>query len=255
MGALDEVDLSLSLSREDEERELKETGRRLAQLRLTLGGLIGERQLGPPLCVAFEGWDAAGKGGAIKRLVAPLDPRHVRVAQFAAPSKDELRHHFLHRFWAPLPGWGGMSVYDRTWYGRVLVERVEGYATEEEWRRAYEEIVAFERMLVAEGTILVKIWLQISAEEQRKRFEARAGDTLKAWKLTDDDWRNRKRRPDYEAAVEEMVAQTSSDEAPWHLVSAESKRYARVAVMRLVIESIEAGMRRAGQQPPDPVDG
>ena len=109
--------------------ELKKLGRRLAQLRLTLGGLIGQRQLGPPLFVAFEGWDAGGKGGAIKRLVAPLDPRHVRVAQFSAPDADEKRHHFLHRFWAPLPGWGGMSVYDRTWYGRVLVERVEGYAT------------------------------------------------------------------------------------------------------------------------------
>jgi polyphosphate kinase 2 (PPK2 family) len=254
MGALDEVDLGLSLSREEEERELKKAGRRFAQLRLTLGGLIGPRQLGPPLCVAFEGWDAAGKGGSIKRLVAPLDPRHVRIAQFAAPSEAELRHHFLHRFWPPLPGWGGMSVYDRTWYGRVLVERVEGYASEEEWRRAYEEIVQFERMLAAEGVVLVKVWLHISDEEQLRRFEARAEDPLKAWKLTEDDWRNRSRRPDYEAAVEEMVAKTSTEEAPWHLVSAESKRYARVAVVRLVIESIEAGMRRVGQEPPAPVE-
>ncbi|MGD9736326.1 MAG: polyphosphate kinase 2 family protein [Solirubrobacterales bacterium] len=255
MGALDDVDLSLSLSREEEERGLQEAGRRLAQLRLTLGGLIGPRQLGPPLCVAFEGWDASGKGGAIKRLVAPLDPRHVRVAQFAAPTESERRHHFLHRFWPALPGWGGMSVYDRSWYGRVLVERVESYASEEEWRRAYGEIAAFERMLVAEGTVLVKLWLHISAAEQLKRFEARAEDPLKTWKLTADDWRNRARRPEYEAAVEEMVARTSTAEAPWHLVSAESKRYARVAVMRLVIESIEAGMRRVGQEPPEPVDG
>src|ERR1700742_2833852 len=164
MGMLGEVDLGLSLSREEEEKELKRAGRRLAQLRLTLGGLIGQRKLGPPLCVAFEGWDASGKGGAIKRLVAPLDPRHVRVAQFAAPSEDELRHHFLHRFWAPLPGWGGMTVYDRTWYGRVLVERVEEYASEEQWQRAYEEIVQFERGLVEEGTVLVKIWLHVSSE-------------------------------------------------------------------------------------------
>ncbi|MBS1880833.1 MAG: UDP-galactose-lipid carrier transferase [Actinobacteria bacterium] len=254
MGALDDVDLDLSLSREDEEGELKECGRRLAQLRLTLGGLIGARRLGPPLLVAFEGWDAAGKGGSIKRLVAPLDPRHVRVVQFAAPSDDERRHHFLHRFWAPLPGWGGMSVYDRTWYGRVLVERVEGFATEAEWRRAYREIVEFERMLVAEGTVLVKLWLQISAAEQLRRFEERADDPLKTWKLTEEDWRNRSRRADYEAAVEEMVAETGSEEAPWHLVSAESKRYARVAVMRQVIESIEAGMRRVGQEPPAAVD-
>lgn len=253
MGALDEVDLGLSLSREEEAEELKQAGRRLSQLRLTLGGLIGPRKLGPPLCVAFEGWDASGKGGAIKRLVAPLDPRHVRVAQFAAPSADERRHHFLHRFWPALPGWGGMTVYDRTWYGRVLVERVEEYASEETWRRAYEEIVQFERTLVEEGTVLVKVWLHVSSEEQLKRFEARAEDLLKAWKLTDDDWRNRARREDYEAAVEEMVARTSSEEAPWHLVSAESKRYARVAVMRLVIEAIEAGMRRVGQEPPEPV--
>jgi polyphosphate kinase 2 (PPK2 family) len=254
MGALDQVDLGLSLSREEEEKELKKEGRRLAQLRLTLGGLIGPRRLGPPLVVAFEGWDAAGKGGSIKRLVAPLDPRHVRVAQFAAPSEDERRHHFLHRFWPALPGWGGMSVYDRTWYGRVLVERVEGYATEAEWRRAYDEIAGFERMLFEEGTVLVKIWLHLSAEEQLRRFEARAEDPLKTWKLTEDDWRNRSRRSDYEAAVEEMVAKTSAEQARWHLVSAESKRYARVAVLRLVNESIEAGMRRVGQEPPAPVD-
>jgi len=123
MGHLDEVDLSLSLSSREEERELKAAWKRLSQLRLTLGGLIGEKALGPPLCVVFEGWDASGKGGAIKRLTAPLDPRHVRVAQFAAPSADELRHHFLHRFWPALPGWGGMTVFDRSWYGRVLVER------------------------------------------------------------------------------------------------------------------------------------
>ena len=253
MGALDEVDLSLSLSKEKQEKELKKLGGRLAQLRLTLGGLIGEGRLGPPLVVAFEGWDAAGKGGAIKRLVAPLDPRHVRIAQFAAPSADERRHHFLHRFWPALPGWGGMTVFDRTWYGRVLVERVEGYATAEEWQRAYGEIVEFERSLVAEGAIVVKIWLQISPEEQLKPFEARAEDPLKSWKLTDDDWRNRSRRPDYEAAVEEMVARTSIEEAPWELVSAESKHYARVAVVRTVIERIEAGMRGEGQEPPRPV--
>jgi polyphosphate kinase 2 (PPK2 family) len=253
MSALDEVDLSLSLSREDEEKELKRLGARFSQLRLTLGGLIGERRLGPPLCVAFEGWDAAGKGGAIKRLVGPLDPRHVRVAQFAAPSADEQRHHFLHRFWSALPGWGGMSVYDRTWYGRVLVERVEGYASEEEWQRAYGEIVEFERSLAAEGTILVKFWLQISSDEQLKRFEARAENPLKAWKLTEDDWRNRGRRDDYEAAVEEMVERTSTDEAPWELVAAESKRYARVAVLRTVIARVEEGMRDAGLAIPDPV--
>jgi polyphosphate kinase 2 (PPK2 family) len=250
MGVLDEVDLTLSLDRGEEERELKAAWKRLAQLRLTLGGLIGEKRLGPPLCVVFEGWDASGKGGAIKRLVAPLDPRHVRVVQFAAPSADEKRHHFLARFWPALPGWGGMAVYDRSWYGRVLVERVEELASAEQWRRAYEEIEAFERALAEEGTILVKLWLHISAEEQLMRFEQRDADPLKAWKLTPEDWRNRERRDDYVEAVEEMIARTDRPHARWHAVSAESKRYARVRVIRIVNEEIEAGMRRWGQEPP-----
>jgi polyphosphate kinase 2 (PPK2 family) len=252
MGHLDEVDLSLALSREEEERQLKDAGKRLAQLRLTLGGLIGPKELGPPLCVVFEGWDASGKGGAIKRLVAPLDPRHVRVAQFAAPSPDEARHHFLHRFWPALPGWGGMAVYDRSWYGRVLVERVEGFATPEQWRRGFEEIVAFEHGLAEEGAIIVKFWLHISPKEQLKRFESRAADPLKTWKLTAEDWENREKRPQYEEAVEEMLDRTDRRRARWHLIAAESKRYARVAVLREVIEEIEAGMRRWGQEPPPP---
>lgn len=252
MGRLDDVDLSPSLSREEEERGLKEEGKRLAQLRLTLAGLIGDRRLGPPLVVVFEGWDASGKGGAIKRLVAPLDPRHVRVAQFAAPSDDEKRHHFLGRFWPALPGWGGMTVFDRSWYGRVLVERVEGFASDEQWRRAYEEIDGFERTLAEEGAIVVKLWLHISSAEQLRRFEARAEDPLKTWKLTEDDWRNREKRPQYEAAVEEMLERTDRPHAPWRVVAAESKRFARVEAIRLVNREIEEGMRRAGQEPPPP---
>jgi polyphosphate kinase 2 (PPK2 family) len=250
MGRLDDVDLSLSLDRHEEERELKALGDRLAQLRLTLGGLIGDCKLGPPLIVVFEGWDASGKGGAIKRLVAPLDPRHVRVSQFAAPTADEKRHHFLGRFWPALPGWGGMTVFDRSWYGRVLVERVEGFATEEQWRRAYDEINAFEGTLAHEGAIIVKFWLHVSPEEQLKRFEARAKDPLKSWKLTDEDWRNREKRPQYEAAVEEMLEKTDHPHARWHPIPAESKRYARVTVTKLLIEEIEAGMGRWGQAPP-----
>src|SRR5215212_1188926 len=141
VGRLDDLDLNLKLSREQEAAQLGAAQTRLLQLRLVLGGLIGDGQIGPPLCVVFEGWDASGKGGAIKRLVGPLDPRHVRVTQFAAPTYDEKRHHFLWRFWRVLPGWGGMAVLDRSWYGRVLVERVEGFATEDQWMRAYEEIV------------------------------------------------------------------------------------------------------------------
>jgi polyphosphate kinase 2 (PPK2 family) len=250
MGRLDEVDLSQDLSKQEEEEGLKREGERLAQLRLTLGGLIGECRVGPPLIVVFEGWDASGKGGAIKRLVAPLDPRHVRVAQFVAPTADEKRHHFLGRFWPALPGWGGMTVFDRSWYGRVLVERVEGFASEEQWGRAYGEIDDFERTLADEGAIIVKLWLHVSAEEQLKRFEAREKDPLKSWKLTEEDWRNRERRPQYEAAVEEMLQRTDREHAPWRVIAAESKRFARVDAIRVVNEEIERGMRRAGQEPP-----
>jgi polyphosphate kinase 2 (PPK2 family) len=243
VGALDELDLSLKLSREEEAERLAVAQRRLLELRLVLGGLIGDR-LGPPLCVLLEGWDASGKGGAITRLVAPLDPRHVRVKQFAAPTHDEKRHHWLRRFWPALPGWGGMAVLDRSWYGRVLVERVEGFASESAWQRAYEEIRDFEHSLVAEGMVLVKLWLHVSDEEQLKRFKAREKDPLKAWKLTDEDWRNREKRAQYVEAVEDMVRETSTGFAPWTLVEAESKRYARVKVIETVIAAAEEGLRR-----------
>jgi AMP-polyphosphate phosphotransferase len=189
--------------------------------------------------VLLEGGDASGKGGAIKRLTAPLDLRHVRVAQFSAPTPDEKRHHFLWRFWSDLPGWGGMAVFDRTWYGRVLVERVEGFASDEEWERAYGEIVEFERMNATEGMVFVKFWLQVSPEEQLKRFRKREKDPLKAWKLTDEDWRNREKRPAYEQAVEAMLERTDHEGGPWTLVEGDSKRWARVKVIETVIAAME----------------
>ena len=255
MGRLDELDLSKSLTRKEESRGLDRAWERLTQLRLTLGGQVGDRKLGPPILAMFEGWDASGKGGAIKRLVAPLDPRHVRVVQFAAPTPDERRHHFLWRFWPVLPGWGGMAVFDRSWYGRVLVERVEGLATREQWLRAYDEINDFERTLADEGMVLVKIWLHVSEDEQLRRFKRRQKDPLKAWKLTDEDWRNREKRADYEQAVEDMVARTDQSYAPWHLIEGDSKRYARVKVVQTVIERIEHGMVESGMTPPPPLDG
>jgi AMP-polyphosphate phosphotransferase len=250
MGRLDELDLSLNLPREEAERRLVAAQERLLALRLVLGGLVGERGIGPPVCALFEGWDASGKGGAIRRLVERLDPRHVRVVQYAAPTYDEKRHHWLSRFWPALPGWGGMAVLDRSWYGRVLVERVEGFASEDEWRRAYREIDACERTLADEGAILIKFWLHISSKEQLKRFEARERDPLKRWKLTDEDWRNRKKRKAYRRAIEDMVQRTSTEWAPWHLVEAESKRFARVKVVETVNAAIEDGMRRHGIDPP-----
>ena len=241
MGRLDEVDLTLRLTRKEEAKELAAQQERLLRLRLALGGQIGG-EIGPPLCVVFEGWDASGKGGAIKRLVDHLDPRHVRVSQFAAPTYDEKRHHFLWRFWPVLPGWGGMAVFDRSWYGRVLVERVEGFATDEQWQRAYEEIVGFESTLVAEGMILAKFWMHLSPEEQGRRFDRRKDDPLKSWKLTDEDWRNREKHDQYVAAVEDMLTRTDHPAAPWHVVPAEDKRYARVTVVRQVCEAIEAAV-------------
>jgi AMP-polyphosphate phosphotransferase len=187
MARLSKVDLSAKLSKKKGEARLEAAQLRLLRLRLLLGGQLADHRIGPPLCAVFEGWDASGKGGAIKRLVAPLDPRHVRVAQFAAPTYDEKRHHFLWRFWPVLPGWGGMAVLDRSWYGRVLVERVEGFATKEQWSRAYDEIVEFEQTLIAEGMILVKFWMHVSDEEQLRRFQGRATDPLRSWKLTDED--------------------------------------------------------------------
>jgi polyphosphate kinase 2 (PPK2 family) len=243
---LADVDLTDTLKRKQAGRRLAAAQTRLLQLRLLLGGQGGEHRLGPPLCVVFEGWDASGKGGALKRLVEPLDPRHVRVAQFAAPTPDEKRHHFLWRFWPVLPGWGGMTVLDRSWYGRVLVERVEGLATEEQWERAYDEIVAFERTLAAEGMLLVKFWMHVSDEEQLRRFEARRDDPLKAWKLTEDDWRNRAKRAEYEAAVEQMLDRTDSPHAPWHVVPADDKRTARVVVVETVCTVVEAMLHQQG---------
>jgi polyphosphate kinase 2 (PPK2 family) len=255
MGRLDDVDLSKTLSGKEEKEGLDRAQRRLAELRLTLGGQIGPKKLGPPVTVVFEGWDASGKGGAIKRLVYPLDPRHVRVTQFAAPTPDEKRHHFLWRFWPKLPGWGGMAVYDRSWYGRVLVERVEDFAVREEWLRAYEEINNFEGSLVNEGMVLIKLWMHISEEEQLKRFKKREKNPLKQWKLTDDDWRNRKKREDYVEAVEDMLARTDQEpSARWHVIEGDSKKYARVKVIETVIADIEDGMRRHDMEPPERED-
>lgn len=254
MGRLDQVDLSHRLDRPEADHRLSEAQQRLLQLRLHLGGLLGDGELGPPVCVLFEGWDASGKGGCIKRLVARLDPRHVRVVQYAAPDADELRHHWLARFWPALPGWGGMAVLDRSWYGRVLVERVEAIAAEHEWRRAYDEIVAFEHMLTVEGTLLIKFWLHISPDEQLRRFERRAESPLKRWKLTDADWRNRRRWDDYAQAVEDMLTRTDTAAAPWHVIPANSKRYARARVVETTNDLIESAMRRHGLEPPEPLD-
>ena len=251
------LDMTLKLSGSEQDERLEAGGARLTQLRLALGGMHpfgdGTCRLGPPVMLVFEGWDASGKGGAIKRLTSPLDPRHVRYVSYSAPTPDEKRHHYLHRFAPAIPGWGGMTVVDRSWYGRVLVERVEGFATEAEWQRAYDEINGFESTLAADGMILGKFWLEVTDEEQLKRFEKRRDDPLKTYKLTEEDWRNRKARPAYEAAVDEMLTRTDTGWAPWIVVEGDSKKWARVKVLETTIELIENGLRGNGFEPPEPL--
>jgi AMP-polyphosphate phosphotransferase len=243
---LEDADLSARMSKDEEAKRLRKAQLRILHLRLINGGQLSGGKLGPPVCIVFEGWDAAGKGGAIKRLVEPLDPRHVHIAPFAAPTPDELRHHFLWRFWPPLPGWGGMTIFDRSWYGRVLVERVEDLATEVQWRRAYDEINDFEHSLAEEGMVVIKLWMHMSHEEQLRRFERRRDDPLKSWKLTAEDWRNREKRPQYNEAVSDMLRLTSGRLAPWDVISSESKRNGRVEVIETVIRHMEEGMVRWG---------
>lgn len=246
MTRLDDLDLSPALARKEYQERLLAAQRRWLQLRLHLGGEMGSGEFGPGVMAIFEGADAAGKGGAIKRLVEPLDPRHYRVTSFAKPTADEKRHPFLWRFFPEVPGLGGMTVLDRSWYGRVLVERVERFATDEEWGRAFDEIVAFEQMLVHEGVIVLKFWLHVSPDEQLRRFRDRESDPLRRWKITDEDWRNRKKTDRYAVAAEEMFQRTDHELAPWDIVSGEQKRYGRVAVIETVIRRVEDGMKRWG---------
>jgi AMP-polyphosphate phosphotransferase len=191
-----------------------------------------------PVIMLFEGWDAAGKGGAIKRVTERLDPRGYVVYSIAAPQGDDATHHYLWRFWRRLPEAGQIAIFDRTWYGRVMVERIEGFCTEPEWQRAYREINEFERQIVDFGIILFKFWLHISAEEQLRRFEERSGDALKKWKLTDEDWRNREKWGQYEAAVNDMLQKTSTVTAPWTVVEGNDKWYARTKVLKTLVDKL-----------------
>ena len=240
MGRLDDLDLSLRLSRKEQKDRLEAGYERITELRLELGGRLGGPELGPPIVVLFEGWDASGKGGAIKRLVSPLDQRHVRVAQFSAPTTDEQRHHFLWRFW---PGLG--------WHDRVRSQLVRaGAGRARRGLRDPRRMAPGLRRDHRVRAVDLPFWMHISSDEQLKRFERRERKPLKRWKLTDEDWRNREKRPAYSDAVEEMLERTDHPEAHWHLVEGDSKRYARVKVLETVIAEIEAGMRDHGTRPP-----
>ena len=233
---LKNVDLSLSVSREDYKVKLDELQEEIREL----AHQIYERRV--PVVVVYEGWDAAGKGGNIKRLTQSMDPRGYEVIPVGAPAGIEKRYHYLWRFWQAIPKAGHVGIFDRSWYGRVLVERVEGFCTETEWRRAYREINEFESQLINFGTVLIKFWLQIDKDEQLRRFEARKADPHKKWKITDEDWRNRDKWGEYQEAVRDMLIQTSTETAPWTVVESNSKHYARLKALRTVVTSIRQAL-------------
>jgi len=235
-GMLASLDLEAALPKAEYKPRLYELQTQLREL----GRRCREREVGS--AVVFEGWDASGKGGVIRRITRALDVQDYRVLPIAAPTTEELAHHYLWRFWRRLPRAGRMLICDRSWYGRVLVERVEGLAQPHEWSRAYDEINDFEEQLVGHGMPVVKFWLHIDPDTQLARFDAREQTPYKKYKLTDEDHRNRERRPDYEAAVEEMVARTSTDLAPWQLVPANDKRAARIQVLETVCAALEAAL-------------
>ncbi len=231
---LDRVDLGQRLTRQAYTRERDRLQRRLCRIEHEMYA----RRV--PAAIVYEGWDAAGKGGNIKRLTRELDPRGYEVLPFAAPTREELDHHYLWRFWKEVPKAGHLTIFDRSWYGRVLVERVEGFCTEAEWRRAYDEINEFERSLADAGTVIVKFWIHIDKHEQLRRFHERETVVHKQWKLTDEDWRNRKKWPLYHQAVDEMIRRTSTAVAPWTVIAGNDKYVARVQALRTVVAAIEA---------------
>ena len=230
------LDLSKKLSDRQYDRDLEKYRGELVQL--TRRKAFGERSL----ILVFEGVDAAGKGGAIRRVTSALDARQYETVSVAAPTEEERAHPYLWRFWQHVPPFGGIAIFDRSWYGRVLVERVEGYCTVEDWMRAYDEINQFEEQLSDDGAVIVKFWLQISKREQLRRFRAREKVAFKQFKITPDDWRNRKKWDAYEKAICDMVDRTSTEIAPWTLVEAEDKRYARVKVLKTIVKRLEAAL-------------
>ncbi len=238
MPKLEDIDLSnKSLDEEDYKKKLKKEQERLSELH----NRIYRKKV--PVVIVYEGWDAAGKGGNIKRVSEALDPRGYQVIPVAVPSREEKNRHYLWRFWRNLPLDGHIAIFDRSWYGRVMVERIEGFCTAEDWQRAYQEINEFERQLCDWGAIVIKFWLQIDKDEQLRRFQDRKNTPSKQWKITDEDWRNREKWPQYETAVNDMFQYTSTDFAPWHIIEANDKKYARVKTLKIINQLIEKRLR------------
>ncbi len=230
---LEKVDLSLEIDKDEYEEKLPELQLKLLRLQQE----IKEKRV--PVLIAYEGWDASGKGGSILRITQTLDPRGYSVYPIGAPTDLEKSHHYLWRFWTRIPCSGEICIFDRSWYGRVLVERVEKFTDKDDWKRAYREIMDFERTLVDSGMVVVKFWMHVSKEEQLRRFKERESDPFKKWKIGPDDWRNREKWDAYLEAAEDMFDKVSASAAPWHIVAAESKHYARINTIKTVIEAIE----------------
>ncbi len=232
-GVLSGVDLSKALTREEYKEKLDKLQKRLEILHSDI------YRLRIPVVLGFEGWDAGGKGGAIKRLTSHLDPRGYQVCPTASPNDIERKHHYLWRFWNKVPKAGHVAIFDRTWYGRVMVERIEGFCTEDDWKRAYQEINEMEAHMANAGAVVLKFWLHIDKDEQERRFKERMEIPEKQWKITDEDWRNREKWDQYEIAVNEMLVRTSTTYAPWIVVEGNNKYYARVKVLETVVDALE----------------
>lgn len=237
VSILSKTDLTLSYTKEEYKEKLAGLQKKLEKLH----GELYRRRI--PVVLGFEGWDAGGKGGAIKRLTEKMDPRGYAVNPTASPNDIEKAHHYLWRFWRAMPKDGHVAVFDRTWYGRVMVERIEGFCTEAEWKRAYREINDMEKDLYDAGAIVIKFWMHIDKDEQKRRFRERQENPEKQWKITDEDWRNREKWDQYENAVNEMLLRTSTDYAPWIVVEGNSKYYARIKVLKTVVDAIEERLR------------
>lgn len=236
-GVLSGIDLSLTMTDKAYKKELDDLQKRLSRLHSEI------YRLRIPVVIGFEGWDAGGKGGAIRRLTSRLDPRGYQVNPTASPNDIEKVHHYLWRFWNRMPKAGHIAIFDRTWYGRVMVERIEGFCTEAEWKRAYQEINEMESHMANAGAVILKFWLHIDKEEQARRFKTRQEDPAKQWKITDEDWRNREKWDQYEEAVNEMLVRTSTTYAPWTIVEGNDKHFARIKVLRTVAEALEAKIK------------
>jgi polyphosphate kinase 2 (PPK2 family) len=233
---LAQLDMSQKLSKQQYDQQIGKVQVRLREL----GFALFKKQI-PVLCV-FEGWDAAGKGGAIKRVTEMLDARGYTVSTYAAPKGEERTHHYLWRFWRNMPRAGHLAIFDRSYYGRVLVERVEGFCNEDEWRRAYREINEFEAHQAGYGVVICKFWLHITKDEQLRRFKSREIDPFRSYKLTEEDWRNRAKWDVYSIAVEDMLLHTSTPYAPWTVVEANNKNFARVKILRTLVNAIDRRM-------------